>query len=122
MESSLNQVVEVKHGETWADYRPARPQDFVGRSEVQEQVIRFLEDVRNKKSSTRVFAIKGDSGMGKSSLIAKLRDRVSNQRYRRRFFIYAVDVRAATGASYVLYSVLACLRQAAESGIRNWES
>ena len=116
VESSLNQVVEVKHGETWADYRPARPQDFVGRSEVQEQVIRFLEDVRNEKSNTRVFAIKGDSGMGKSSLIAKLRDRVSNQRYRRRFFIYAVDVRAATGASYVLCSVLACLRQAAESG------
>ena len=116
VESSLNQVVEVKHGETWADYRPARPQDFVGRSEVQEQVIRFLEDVRNEKSSTRVFAIKGDSGMGKSSLIAKLRDRVSNQHYRRRFFIYAVDVRAATGASYVLCSVLACLRQAAESG------
>ena len=85
-ESSLNQVIEVKHGETWADYRPARPQDFVGRSEVQEQVIRFLEDVRNEKSSTRVFAIKGDSGMGKSSLIAKLRDRVRNQHYRRKFF------------------------------------
>ena len=115
-ESSLNQVIEVKHGETWADYRPARPQDFVGRSEVQEQVIRFLEDVRNEKSSTRVFAIKGDSGMGKSSLIAKLRDRVRNQHYRRKFFIYAVDVRAATGANYILCSVLACLQKAAESG------
>lgn len=116
VESSLNQVVEVEHGETWADYRPARPQDFVGRSEVQEQVIRFLEDVRNGKSNTRVFAIKGDSGMGKSSLIAKLRDRVHNQRYRRKFFMYAVDIRAATGASYILCSVLACLRKAAESG------
>ena len=116
LESSLNQVVEVEHGKTWADYRPARPQDFVGRSEVQEQVIRSLEDVRNEKSNTRVFAIKGDSGMGKSSLIAKLRDRVHNQRYRRRFFMYAVDIRAATGANYILCSVLACLREAAESG------
>ena len=116
LESSLNQVVEVEHGKTWADYRPARPQDFVGRSEVQEQVIRSLEDVRNEKSNTRVFAIKGDSGMGKSSLIAKLRDRVHNQRYRRRFFMYAVDIRAATGANYILCSVLACLRKAAESG------
>ena len=116
VESGLDRVVEVKHGETWADYRPARPQDFVGRSEVREQVIRFFEDVRNEKSSTRVFAIKGDSGMGKSSLIAKLRDRVRNQRLRQKFFMYAVDVRAATGAGYILCSVLACLRKAAESG------
>ena len=115
-ESSLNQVIEVEHGETWADYRPARPQDFVGRKDVQEQIIHFLEDVRKERSNTRVFAIKGDSGMGKSSLIAKLRDRVQNQHYRRKFFIYAVDVRAATGASYTLCSVLACLQRAAESG------
>ena len=115
-ESSLNRVVEVEYGETWADYRPARPQDFVGRKEVQEQIIHFLEAVRTEKSVTRVFAIKGDSGMGKSSLIAKLRDRVHNQRYRRKFFIYAVDVRAATGANYILWSLLACLRKAAEFG------
>ena len=116
VETSPNQVIEVEHGETWTDYRPARPQDFVGRKEVQEQIIRFLEDVRQKKSGTRVFAVKGDSGMGKSSLIAKLRSRVQNLRYRKKFFIYAVDVRAATGASYTLWSVLACLREAAELG------
>ena len=115
-EYSLNNVVEVVHGETWADYRPARPQDFVGRKEVQEQIIHYLEDVRDGRSNTRVFAIKGDSGMGKSSLIAKLRDRVQNRHYRKKFFMYAVDVRAATGASYILYSVLACLRKAAASG------
>ena len=49
-------------------------------------------------------------------MIAKLRDRVQNKHYRRKFFIYAVDVRAATGASYILWSVLACLRKAAELG------
>ena len=116
VESSLNQVIEVEHGETWADYRPARPQDFVGRKEVQAQIIRFFRDVRENQSTTRVFAITGDSGMGKSSLIAKLRYRVQNQHYRRKFFIYAVDVRAATGANYILCSVLACLRKAAKSG------
>ena len=113
-ESSLNRVIEVEHSATWADYRPARPQDFVGRKEVQERIIDFLEKVRKEKSGTRVFAIKGDSGMGKSSLITKLRDRVRNQHYRKKFFMYAVDVRAATGASYILWSVLACLRKAAE--------
>ena len=115
-ESSLNRVVEVEHGETWTDYRPARPQDFVGRQDVQEQIIRFLEGVREGNSSTRVFAVKGDSGMGKSSLIAKIRDRAQNQHYRKKFFIYAVDVRAATEANYTLWSLLACLQEAAGLG------
>ena len=112
--SNVNHVVEVEHGETWVDYRPARPQDFVGRKDVQEQIIHFLEAVRKGKSGTRVFAIKGDSGMGKSSLITKLRNRVHNKRYRRKFFLYAVDVRAATGSNYILSSVLASLQKAAE--------
>ena len=34
----------------------------------------------------------------------------------KRSFIYAVDVRAATGANYILWSVLACLRKAADFG------
>ena len=116
LEPYLNRVVEVEHGETWTDYRPARPQDFVGRKDAQEQIIRFLEEVREGNSITRVFAVKGDSGMGKSSLIAKLRNRVRNQHYRNKFFIYAVDVRAATGTNYILWSVLECLRKAVEVG------
>ena len=114
--SPLNQVIQVEHGETWADYRPARPQDFVGRQEVQEQIIHFLEEVRSGKSNTRVFAIKGDSGMGKSSLIAKLRHHAQNRHHRKKIFIYAVDVRAATGANYTLWSLLACLQEAAKLG------
>ncbi len=31
------EVVEVQRGEDWNDYRPARPQDFVGRTkDIQE--------------------------------------------------------------------------------------
>ncbi len=109
-------VVEVQYGDSWADYRPARPQDFVGRESAQRQIIHFLESVRDANTRTRVFAITGDSGMGKSSLIAKLRDHVRSQRYRSKYFIYAVDVRAATSGSYVLYSLLNCLREAARNG------
>jgi hypothetical protein len=112
-------VVEVQHGDSWADYRPARPQDFVGRQGAQTQIIHFLESVGERDTLTRVFAITGNSGMGKSSLIAKLRDRVRNQRYRHKFFIYAVDVRAATSGSYVLSSLLSCLREAARQGFGN---
>ena len=109
-------VVEVQHGESWADYRPARPQDFVGRSDVQNRIVQFFESVRGKSTGTRVFAITGDSGMGKSSLVAKLREKTSNIRHRNKFFLYAVDVRAATGSDYILWSLLACIRAASLRG------
>ena len=110
------QVVEVQHGENWYDYRPARPEDFVGRKDEQDRILRFLESVRTHKSMTRVFAITGDSGMGKSSLIAKLRWRSRNQRYRSKFFFFAVDVRAATDSSYIYSSLLTGLSEAARLG------
>jgi hypothetical protein len=114
---SVPTIVEVKHGESWDDYRPARPQDFVGRQSAQDRVLGFLENVRDKSTDTRIFAITGDTGMGKSSLVAKLRDRSKGTRYRSKFFVYAVDVRAATSARYVLGSLLAALRAASSNGI-----
>ena len=48
---SLKAVVEVQHGDSWADYRPARPKDFVGRQKAQTQLIHFLEDVQRKNTS-----------------------------------------------------------------------
>ena len=60
-------VVEVQHGNSWVDYRPARPQDFVGRQEAQDGILAFLDEVRKNNTRTRVVAITGDSGMGKSS-------------------------------------------------------
>lgn len=112
-----NTVVEVQHGESWSDYRPARPEHFVGRKDAQSDIIRFLENVRTDKTKTRVFAITGDSGMGKSSLIAKLRERVRNVRYRNKYFIFAVDVRAATNANYIAHSLIACLKAAIENEV-----
>lgn len=109
------EVVQVQFGETWSDYRPSRPEDFVGRKPAQDLILKFLEDVRSGSSATRVFAVTGDSGMGKSSLIAKLRDRTRNIRNRNKFFVYAVDVRAATGPSYIARSLLECLRSAVDS-------
>ncbi len=112
-------VVEVQYGLSWSDYRPARPQDFVGRLEAQDTIIHFLDNVRSQTTNTRVFAITGDSGMGKSSLIAKLRERTQNQRYKNRYFVYAVDVRAATSANYIFSALLSCFRKAIEHGFGN---
>jgi len=116
-----DKVVQVQHGDSWADYRPARPEDFVGREDAQTRVLTLLEAVRKKESSTRVFAITGDSGMGKSSLIAKLRRKAAGLRNRRKFHVYAVDARAATNATYVLSAALAGMRSAADAGFGNME-
>jgi hypothetical protein len=109
-------VVQVQAGVDWADYRPARPEHFVGRKEAQDRVLSLLKAIREVTTKTRVFAITGDSGMGKSSLIAKLRDRCSNVRHRSKLFMFAVDVRAATEPGYVKVALLAALSEAARSG------
>lgn len=115
----IAKVVQVQSGDDWADYRPARPEHFVGRQESQQRLLNLLDAIRKKETRTRVFAITGDSGMGKSSLIAKLRDRCANVRHRSKLFIFAVDVRAATDPNYVHASLLAGLSAASQAGFGN---
>jgi len=113
---SLAKVVEVQIGDSWDDYRPARPQDFVGRDSLQKEIIQFLGNVKDKITDTRIFAITGHSGLGKSSLIAKLRERSSNKFYKKKFFTYAVDIRGAKSPAYISSSLLKCLEGAQKSG------
>ncbi len=104
-------VVEVQIGDSWHDYRPARPKDFVGRDSTQKDILSFLNSAKDSYGS-RIFAITGNSGLGKSSLIAKLRDRARNQHYKNKYFIYAVDIRGAREPSYIPSSLIQCLREA----------
>lgn len=109
--NSLPVAVPVQIGESWNDYRPARPEDFVGRDEMQKNILNFINLPKDNNGS-RVFAITGNSGLGKSSLIAKLRARSRNKHYKKRFFIYAVDIRAAKSPSYIISSLLTCIKEA----------
>ncbi|MEN2752565.1 restriction endonuclease [Psychrobacter sp. FBL11] len=111
----LPTVIEVQVGESWVDYRPARPQDFVGRYQTQKDIFDFIGLAKNNLG-TRVFAITGNSGLGKSSLIAKLRDKSRNQFYRNKYFIYAVDIRGASEPSYIMASLITALREAQKAG------
>lgn len=113
--NTLPTVVEVQTGESWDDYRPARPQDFVGRDELQKDILNFLESAKSNNGS-RVFAITGNSGLGKSSLIAKLRDRSRNKHYKNKYFVFAVDIRGARAPAYILSSLLACIKNAQDNG------
>ena len=113
--SMLPNVVEVQIGDSWDDYRPARPQDFIGRDETQKDILTFLSNVRERKSTTRIFAITGNSGLGKSSLIAKVRDKSKNKFNKNRYFTFAVDIRGAKNPSYISASLLKCLQSAQHS-------
>ncbi len=99
-------VVDVPIGDTWADYRPARPQDFVGREDVQVRISDFLRAVQNKETNTRLFSIRAPSGWGKSSLVAKLRDKCRNKFNRNKFYMSAVDMRAAKSPNYISAALL----------------
>lgn len=115
LSNKLPPVVQVQIGESWDDYRPARPKDFVGRDSTQKEILNFLDSAKDN-SGTRIFAITGNSGLGKSSLIAKLRDRSRNVRYKNKYFVYAVDIRGAREPSYIPSSLIASLREAQKAG------
>ncbi len=114
-----NIVLPVQQGESWDDYRPARPEDFVGRLDSQEKILKFFEAIKNGSTNNRVFAITGNSGMGKSSLIAKIRSKSKNRHYKNKIFVYAVDVRAARNHDYILSSIINCFKEAKNSGFIN---
>ncbi|WKV52752.1 restriction endonuclease [Dickeya fangzhongdai] len=112
----VTNVVEVQIGDSWDDYRPARPKDFVGRDDMQKEILGFLANVKDGKTNTRIFAITGNSGLGKSSLIAKIRDRSKNKHYHKKYFVYAVDIRGAKSPSYITSALLQALKLAQTNG------
>lgn len=116
LKRELDSIAAVPIADTWSDYRPARPQDFVGRDEVLRSILSFLDDVRIQKVATRLLAIKAPSGWGKSSFLNKLRATCANIRNRGRFFLYPVDCRTAISARYPELALKRCFDQAISEG------
>jgi Cdc6-like AAA superfamily ATPase len=81
------EVVEVQRGEDWNDYRPARPQDFVGRTKDIQEIFDFFKKIRTNEINTRIFAITGNSGLGKSSLIITLSEKAKNRHQKQKLFL-----------------------------------
>lgn len=117
-----NEVVSpVVTADTVLDYRPCRPEDFVGRGELQKDIWGFLEQARADTTSTRLLALVGPSGSGKSSLVAKLASRFRNKKWKNRLFLYPVDVRSARGALFVAEAVLQALRSSSQAGFLSFD-
>lgn len=117
LQEEYNNIVPVISGDDWTDYRPARPEDFVGRQKILTNLFDFFEKVNAGKSSTRLFSIKAPSGMGKSSVILKLASMATKSRkYNKKFFIFAVDVRTALTSRYAEMVLKSCFDSADEHG------
>lgn len=100
LKQELDSIAPVPVADDWSDYRPARPEDFVGRDDLQKEIVKFFEDVRLGSSNTRLLAIKAPSGWGKSSFLVKLRTVCASLRNRDKYFVYAVDCRTASSPRY----------------------
>lgn len=92
----LQSVVEVIPGEEWSDYRPSRPNDFVGRQQVILDIYNFFDKVRKGETRSRLFGVKGKSGWGKSSLALKLASDFSANK----IVLIPVDCRSAINSTY----------------------
>lgn len=116
LKQELDSIAPVPVADDWSDYRPARPQDFVGRDDLLKDIVRFFDDVRQRSTSTRLLAIKAPSGWGKSSFLVKLRSVCEQGRNKDRIYLYAVDCRTATSARYPELALKRCLDEAIEAG------
>ena len=103
-------VARVISGDSWSDPRPARPVDFVGRSDLLTQIPAFIKSVSVRATDTRVFSVEGPSGLGKSSLVLKLAQVVSKRTYGK-IVMFAVDTRSATNSLFVNESLRLALAE-----------
>jgi hypothetical protein len=119
LHDELQSIVRVPVADNWADYRPARPEDFVGRESVQGDILWFFESVRTQTTQTRILALKGPSGWGKSSTVLKIAARASNVRNKGKFFVYPVDSRAATTGRFPELAFATAVKAAVKAGFIN---
>ena len=109
-------TARVISGDSWDDLRPSKPDDFVGRDILIQEILNFITSVQFKKTQTRNFAIVGPSGGGKSSLVLKISD-ISNSRKLKNCSITAIDTRSATNLTFVNEAIMVALKDAQQQGI-----
>jgi len=112
----IETISEVQESENWYDYLPASSKHFVGRDELRQSILGFLQRVTERQTSRRVFYLSGKSGWGKSSLVAEIRGRSRNIRYRKKFYVKAIDCRSATSSNFVALAFEKLINDATEDG------
>ena len=104
-----SEVASVKGSSSWFEYQfPASPEFFVGRAEAIDEILAVVDEVQAATTSSRGILIQGYSGLGKSSLILKLREVLEQ----RGCFVAAVDCRAASTPYFPIRAVGHALSEA----------
>jgi hypothetical protein len=111
-------VVDLVPGTDWKDYRPSRPEDFIGREDAIKELASFVDDVRCLRTKTRIFGIKAASGWGKSSLVLKAAETIGGGTGR--IHVLAVDCRAAVSSDYPHLVLAKAFGEARLRGIEFW--
>lgn len=109
-------VAEIQESEDWTDYKPASSKHFVGRTDLRNDLFKFLKLVNQNQTSRRVFYIDGKSGWGKSSLINDLKGRCANKQNRNKYFVLALDTRSANTGNFVALAFKKLIESAYLSG------
>lgn len=97
--------------------RPCNPEYFIGRSDLRKNFGDFLTNVRDGQTLTRIVGFSGASGLGKSSLVLRLKaDYSQTKKHKNSFYLYHVDVRSAKGPLFVMSAIRSAIQQAIDDG------
>lgn len=121
IEDEYENIATVMEGDDWKDYRPSRPDDFVGRINLLKDIYSFFDSVRRRQSEIRLFSIKSPSGWGKSSTILKIASISNSKRKSKEYFVYAVDVRTAITGRYAELVLKSCFESAIDKGFIKYD-
>lgn len=108
-------IIFVNSGDDWFDTRPSRPVDFVGRKNIINKIIKFYDDVLQSKTRTRVFSIMSPSGLGKSSLLIKIKEE-AEKKYNKKAYVCNIDVRSANTENYINYVLFEVFKKLNDDG------
>jgi Holliday junction resolvase-like predicted endonuclease len=100
-----NVVTSVPSADKFDDYRPARPEEFVGRTDQIKEILNLLQQIRNGATNSRILAISGLSGFGKSSIVLNLANKCNSAKLRDQIYVCPIDTRSAISPLFILEAI-----------------